>query len=284
MPNRTREDQSISIIGYSHIDTCWFWPFSLTRYKIVNTAAAMLHLMELPPQEFGESAVEWRFLATAAQHYKWLKEDSPEIYAKVLKAIHQGSWEVNGGVWVEPDTTLLSGESLVRQLALGIRYFEKEFAAKQTVLILPDCFGFSGNLPQILLKAGIDSFVTSKVSWSEYTQFPYSTFMWRGIDGSDVFTHFITTPSSWSEKTATYTGTSTAYEMIGTLKAYKQKDILPHSALHTSGNGDGGGGITEEMVWNLNLMAECPEFRAYPGFSFRRLRMSLLTFGQSEMS
>lgn len=268
LPKPTEDDLGISIVGYSHIDTCWLWPYAITHFKSANTAAGMVHLMEHPPHEFAENGVKWKFLATGPQHYKWMKKDAPDIYAKVLEAIKKGRWDVNGVMWVEPDTTLPSGESLVRQITEGVRFMEKELGAKQTVLFLPDCFGFSGNLPQITRKAGIDSFVTSKISWCEYTEFPYHTFKWRGIDGSELFTHFVTTPSSWSHETFTYTGVSTAFEMVGTLKCYKQKNILPHAALHTSGNGDGGGGITEEMVWNLNLMAELPRLKDVPTVRF----------------
>jgi alpha-mannosidase len=262
LPKPTAADAGISVIGYSHIDTCWLWPFSLSRFKFANTVAGMLHLVWRGG---------WKFLATSAQHYKWLKDDAPELYDGVLRAIRDGRWDANGATWVEPDTTLPSGESLVRQLTTGVRFFESELGVKQTVVFLPDCFGFSGNLPQIIRKAGIDSFVTAKISWCEYTQFPHSTFVWRGIDGSELLTHFITTPSVWSHQMSTYTGTSTAFELLGTLKAYKQKEILPTAALHTSGNGDGGGGVTEEMDWNLRLFAELPKLQDVPRVVFPTL-------------
>ncbi|OHT11606.1 glycosyl hydrolase [Tritrichomonas foetus] len=271
LPKPTESDPAISVIGYSHIDTCWLWPYDITRFKSANTATSMLRLLDMPPSDFEGKEAKWRFLATTAQHYKWLKEDSPEVFERIKEAIKNGRWNADGASWVEPDTSLPSGESLVRQIVMGTRYFNKELGSKQTVMFLPDCFGFSANLPQILKKAGLDSFVTSKISWCEYTKFPYSTFVWRGIDGSDVLTHFITTPSAWSYQTATYTGVSTAYEMIGTLKQYKQRDLLPTSALHTSGNGDGGGGITEEMVWNLNLMADLPRIPEVPRLIFPTL-------------
>jgi alpha-mannosidase len=270
LPRASAGDEGISVIGYSHIDTCWLWPFYLTRFKSANTITGMLHLIDHPPSDF-ENPVSWKFLATAAQHYRWLREDAPDVYDRMRTALRGGRWEANGAMWVEPDTTLPGGESLVRQLALGVRFFERELGVRQTVLVLPDCFGFSANLPQILKKSGIDSFLTAKISWCEYTHFPHSTFVWRGIDGSDVLTHFITTPSSWSYQTATYTGVSTAYELIGTLKAYKQRAVLPRSALHTSGNGDGGGGITEEMAWNLNIMAELPRVQGVPRLAFPSL-------------
>ncbi|KAH0788968.1 glycosyl hydrolase [Histomonas meleagridis] len=269
LPKTTELDPSVSVIGYSHIDTCWEWPYSLSHFKSANTAISMIHLMEHPPIDCDN--VQWHFLATSAQHYKWLKKDSPEIYAKVVEKIKEGRWEPNGVMWVESDINNPNGESLIRQLIMGIRFFKKEFDIKQTVLFLPDCFGFSASLPQILRKAGIECFVTSKISWCEYTKFPHSTFIWRGIDGSDVTAHFITTPSSWSYQTSTYTGVSNAYELIGTYKQYKQKDILKDSALHTSGNGDGGGGITEEMVWNLNLMNELPKINNVPKLVFPTL-------------
>ena len=271
LPKPTENDPAISLIGYSHIDTCWLWPYNITRFKIANTATTMLRLIDFPPEEFSGHEAQYKFLGTSAQHYQWLKEDSPEIYERIKEAFKNKRWNIDGVSWIEPDTNLPSGESLVRQIIMGMRFFEKEFGAKQTVMFLPDCFGFSANLPQILRHAGIDSFVTSKISWSEYTKFPYSTFIWRGIDGSDILSHFITTPSQWSYQTATYTGVSTAYEMIGTLKEYKQRDILPTSALHTSGNGDGGGGITEEMIWNINIMKELPHVPNVPRLIFPTL-------------
>lgn len=273
LPKPRDSDPAISIIGYSHIDTCWLWPFNITRFKSANTATSMLRLLDNPPEAFttNNADVKWKFLATSPQHYKWLKEDLPEVYERIKQAVKNGRWVVDGVSWIEPDTSLPCGESLVRQIAMGSRFFIKEFDTRPTVMFLPDCFGFSANLPQILTKANIDSFVTSKISWSEYTQFPYSTFVWRGIDGSDILSHFITTPASWNAQTATYTGVSTAYEMIGTYKHYKQKDLLPTAALHTSGNGDGGGGITEEMIWNLNLMNELPRIPNVPRVTFPTL-------------
>lgn len=272
LPKPTTSDPAISIIGYSHIDTCWLWPYNITHFKAANTATTMLRLLENPPFDYNDqNSAKWKFLATSPQHYKWIKEDCPDIYKRIQEKIKQNRWVADGASWIEPDTSLPSGESLVRQIVLGTRFFTKELGCNQSVLFLPDCFGFSGNLPQIMRKANLDSFVTSKISWSEYTKFPYSTFVWRGIDGSDVLTHFITTPSSWSYQTATYTGVTTAYEMIGTLKSYKQRDLLPTSALHTSGNGDGGGGITEEMVWNMNLMNELPKVSGVPRLVFPSL-------------
>ena len=271
MQKPLENDPAISVTGYSHIDTMWLWPFNVTHFKISNTATSMLYLMEHPPHDF-ENPVQWKFLATAPQHYKWMQNDSLPLFKRVVQKAKEGLWEINGLMWLEPDTNNPSGEGLCRQILYGVRYFEqncgKEF--KQTCLFLPDCFGFNANLPQILLQGECDTFITSKISWSEYTEFPYSSFQWRGIDGSIVACHFITTPSSWGSA-ATYTGTSTAFELLGTWTHNKQNDIIRTSALHTSGNGDGGGGITEEMIWNYNIYNELPRIQDVPRLKFRNI-------------
>lgn len=276
----TEEDPAISVIGYSHIDSCWMWPFNISRIKLVNTAISMLRLININGHkngfstrfsEFKENEFKYKFLATSAQHYKWIKEDDPVVFSMIIDEIRNGRWEANGAAWIEFDSNLPSGESLVRQLAMGIRFFDKEvnninssFHYNQTVLFLPDCFGFSANLPQIMKKAGLNYFVTSKISWSEYTRFPHSTFVWRGIDGTDVLAHFVSTPTSWAPEKTTYTGVSNAYELIHTYSNYKQRFLLPSSALHTSGNGDGGGGITEKMLLNMNIMNQLPRIEKVP--------------------
>ena len=256
-----------SIIGYSHLDTCWEWPYTIIHFKSANTASSMLHLMENPPEEF-ENPVQWKFLATAAQHYVWMQEDEPELFNRVIEAAKNGRWDIDGISWLEHDTTLPCGESIIRQMLLGIKYFEGKLGFKQSTLILPDCFGFSAALPQIIRGFGLDSFITSKISWCEYNEFPYSTFKWRGIDGSDVLSHFITTPSTWSYQTSTYTGTATVREIVETFNCYKEKDINRNAALHTAGNGDGGGGITEDMIWNMNLFAELPRIQGVTKVKF----------------
>lgn len=265
------DDPAISIVGYSHIDTMWLWPINITHFKVSNTATSMLYLMEHPPHDF-EQPVKWKFLATAPQHYKWMENDAPELFKRVVQKAKDNEWDINGLMWLEPDTNNPSGESLVRQILYGVKFFQEHCGKQfnQTVLFLPDCFGFTASLPQILRQAEVDSFVTSKISWSEYTEFPYSTFQWRGIDGSLVNCHFITTPSSWGSA-MTYTGTSTARELLGTWKSNKQNDLIRTSALHTSGNGDGGGGITEEMVWNFNIYNELPRIQGVPRLKFRTI-------------
>ncbi|OHS97465.1 glycosyl hydrolase [Tritrichomonas foetus] len=271
-PKASETDPAITILGYSHIDTMWLWPFNVTHFKTTNTASTMLHLLEHPPKEFGENAVEWKFLATAPQHYKWMEEDAPYIFEKVREATRKGRWNVDGVMWLEPDVTLPSGESLNRQILYGYNYFAKSVPEfNHSTLFLPDCFGYSASLPQILRNGECDAFVTSKISWNEYNTFPYSSFNWRGIDGSSVVSHFITTSGDKYGRGSTYTGDSSVPQLMYTYDRNFQKDIIRTSALHTSGNGDGGGGVTEDMVWNYNMFNELPKLKGVPRLRFKSL-------------
>ncbi|OHS99498.1 glycosyl hydrolase [Tritrichomonas foetus] len=272
MPKSDGTEPCMTILGYSHIDTMWKWPYNITHFKTTNTASTMLHLLEHPPSVF-ENPVEWKFLATAPQHYKWMEEDSPEVFNMVREMAKKGRWDVNGVMWLEPDTTLPSGESLNRQILYGYRYFEKHLPEfNSTCLFLPDCFGYTASLPQILRNGEADSFVTSKLSWNEYNTFPYSSFNWKGIDGSFVYAHFITTPSgSDGDRHNTYTGTSSVNQIVKTYSRNFQRDIIRTSSLHTSGHGDGGGGITEDMVWNYNMYNELPRIQGIPRLKFKSL-------------
>jgi alpha-mannosidase len=128
------------------------------------------------------------------QLYAYLKEDYPEIYAQLKDRVAEGRWEPEGGMWLEPDCNLPSGESLVRQLLHGTRFLKEEFGVTSKYLWLPDVFGYSWALPQILKQAGIETFMTTKISWNQYNRMPHDTFQWRGIDGTEILTHFVTTP------------------------------------------------------------------------------------------
>ena len=160
---------------------------------------------------------------------------------------------IDGSMWVESDVTLSNGETIVRQFTASKDEYDD--VVNNKVLFLPDCFGFTASLPQLMKLAGVVGFVTSKISWSEYTKFPYSTFKWRGIDGTDIIAHFISNPNDAKPGTTKYVGTNTAHEIIQTFQNYKQKDILPNSALCLMGRGDGGGGVDEEMIWNIRILS-----------------------------
>jgi len=238
---------TIHAVGHSHIDMAWLWRLSATREKASRTFATVLNLMRQYP--------EYYFMHSSPQLYKFLEEDYPEIFTRVRAKIVSGEWEATGGMWVESDTNVPSGESLVRQFLFGLRYFKKTFGVEQKVLWLPDVFGYSAALPQIAKKSGIDYFMTTKISWNQYNHFPHDTFKWRGIDGTEMLTHFITTSSdAWFY---TYNGQMVAEEIPGIWANYKQKEINSDLLL-AYGFGDGGGGPTREMLESRRAMEDIP--------------------------
>ncbi|MGL6121370.1 MAG: alpha-mannosidase, partial [Fusobacteriaceae bacterium] len=171
----------------------------------------------------------------------------------------EGRWEVNGGMWVEADCNLTSGESLVRQLLHGKKFFKDEFGATSNCLWLPDVFGYSAAMPQILKKSGIDTFMTTKISWNQYNRIPNDTFNWKGIDGSEVLTHFVTTPEEggggWSAYT--YNGLVNSFTVNGIWKEYRNKE-LNNETLLSYGYGDGGGGVNREMLEMIDKLSLVP--------------------------
>lgn len=234
--------------GHSHIDMAWLWRLAHSREKASRTFSTVLHLMKQYP--------EYRFLHTSPQLYKYLKKDFPQIYEQVKARIASGEWEITGGMWIEPDTNVPSGESLVRQILFGKRFIKQEFGQETNVVFLPDVFGYSWALPQIIRRSGIDNFITSKISWSQYNRFPHDTFMWRGVDGTDVLTHYITTPEVGSRQ-YTYNGLVDPYEVKGTWDQYKQKDVN-EELIMAFGWGDGGGGPTKDMLEAAEVMKNLP--------------------------
>jgi alpha-mannosidase len=182
---------------------------------------------------------EYRFSASQPQQYAYLKEDNPAVYARVKAAVAAGTWEPLGGMWVESDCNVVSGESLVRQFLYGQRFFEKEFGKRTDVVWLPDVFGYSAAFPQIIKKAGMKYFMTIKIYWNQFNTPPYQTFDWEGIDGTTVLTHF--------SPIGGYNSAMTAEEWRKDWTEYKQKHITD-SVLYVYGFGDGGGGPTRHMV------------------------------------
>ena len=241
-------------IGHTHIDCAWLWDLYQTRHKAVRTFATMLKLMEQYP--------EFRFMSSQPLLYKYVKEDQPELYARIKEAVAAGQWQPEGGMWVEADCNLSSGESLVRQFLHGQEFYQKEFGQRTRILWLPDVFGYSAALPQILKKSGIDYFMTSKLSWSEFNLSPYDTFTWKGIDGSEVLTHF--TPSrdassNYESHTdlayfTTYNAMLTPTQMKGGWQRFQQKALDNHFIV-SYGFGDGGGGSTDWMIENARRMS-----------------------------
>ncbi len=229
-------------IGHTHIDCAWLWTLKQTREKVQRSFATVLELMRRYP--------EYKFMSSQAFLYKNLKEEAPELYEQVKERIREGRWECEGAMWVEADCNLSSGESLVRQLLYGKTFFKKEFGVDNRVLWLPDVFGYSAALPQILKKSGVDWFVTSKISWNDTDRMPYDTFLWKGIDGTEINSYFLTAQDDKGTETsnyATYVANTHAPMISGTYKRYSQKQ-LNNEAIVTFGFGDGGGGPTAEHL------------------------------------
>ncbi|GGH84821.1 alpha-mannosidase [Pullulanibacillus pueri] len=238
----------VTTIGHSHIDMAWLWRLTHSREKASRTFSTVLHLMRQYP--------EYRYLHTSPQLYKYLKDDYPEIFKEVKKKIASGEWEITGGMWIEPDTNIPNGESLIRQILFGKRFMKEEFGVDTKVVWLPDVFGYSWALPQIMKKSGIETFMTTKISWSQYNRFPYDTFEWRGVDGTEILTHFITTPED-NASSYTYNGMVEPSSVKGIWEAYKQKDVNDDLLL-AFGWGDGGGGPTKEMIEAARVMKNLP--------------------------
>lgn len=236
------EDIIATCIGHTHIDVAWWWTVEQTREKVGRSFATVLKLMEEYPN--------YKFMSSQPQLYYFLKERYPETYARLKERVKEGRWEPEGGMWVEADCNLTSGESLVRQFIHGKKFFKEEFGIDNKILWLPDVFGYSGALPQIMKKSGIDYFMTTKLAWNQFNKIPNDTLLWRGIDGTEIFTHLITTlgvGQDANEFFTTYNGMLHPDSIMGGWIRYQNKDIN-NDILISYGYGDGGGGPTREML------------------------------------
>lgn len=237
------KDAVVGAIGHTHIDVAWLWQYRQTVEKVQRSFATVVKLMEEYP--------EYKFMSSQPQLYKYIKIHAPKLYEKIKKLVSEGRWEVEGAMWVEADCNITSGESLVRQILFGKRFMKEEFGVDSKILWLPDVFGYSAALPQILKKSGVDKFVTSKISWNQYNKMPYDTFMWQGIDGTEIFTYFLTaqeytggnTPANYT----TYTAMADPSQILGTWNRYQQKEYN-NEVMMTFGWGDGGGGPETDML------------------------------------
>ena len=225
-------------IGHAHIDTAWLWPISETRRKCTRTFASAVALMDEYP--------EYQFACSSAQHYAWIEEYEPELFAQITERVERGQWIPVGGMWVEADMNLPSGESLVRQIVFGQRYFENKFGRRCTEVWIPDVFGYPAGLPQVFVAGGMERFVTQKLSWNKQNRFPHSTFWWEGLDGTRVLTHFPPVDTYNAEITPAEVGFSVAnFHDHG----WSSDSLMPF------GHGDGGGGPTREMLERARRLA-----------------------------
>ena len=244
--NRRKHPVTVHSIGHTHIDVAWKWPLKQTRQKAVRSFRTVLNLMKRYP--------EYKFMSSQPQLYEYVREEAPELFEEIKQRIREGRWETEGAMWLEPDCNLASGESLVRHILYGRRYFEKELSGPvNEVLWLPDVFGYSAALPQIMKQSGLSYFMTTKLGWNEYNQFPHDTFVWKGIDGSEVLTYLISTKDYHKNNEAvknfstTYNGLQDAKQIMGTWQRYQDKAVSK-DVLTCYGYGDGGGGPTEHML------------------------------------
>ncbi len=246
----------IHCVASTHIDVEWKWNRFVTREKIQHSFATAKSLMDHYP--------EYRFMLSQPELYRYLKEEAPEKYEELKQLVEEGRWEPEGSLYLEADCNLTAGESLVRQILYGKRFFRREFGKENRVLFLPDVFGYSAALPQILKKSGIDYFVTSKISWNDTNKMPKDAFLWEGIDGTEIPTFFITdqefggtrqSHGTISKNYTTYNGLMKPSEIRGTWDRFQQKEYC-NRALSTYGYGDGGGGPTKEMLENYRRLSK----------------------------
>jgi alpha-mannosidase len=244
-------DVRIHASGHAHLDVAWLWTLGQTRQKAARTFHNVLRLMEQFP--------EYHFSQSQPQLYEFVRQDFPDLFEGIRRRVAEGRWEPLGGMWVEADCNLSGAESLVRQFLLGRTYFREHFGsqAESPVLWLPDVFGYAWALPQLIRQAGLNYFMTIKIGWNETNRFPYDTFLWQGLDGTRILTHFSTVKSPDSPYPATYNSMASPGEALGAWLNFQQKD-MQQDLLMAYGFGDGGGGPTREMLENIRLMGAFP--------------------------
>lgn len=223
------QDRKIYILGNAHIDVAWLWAISETKEVISRTFNSVLDLQKKYP--------ELIFNQTTALFYEWLEEEEPDLFTRIQDRVKHNQWELTGGMWIEPDCNLPSGESLIRQIIYGKKYFLEKFNQNVKIAFLPDTFGFNFQLPQILLKSGFEAFITQKLTWNDTNKFPHQVFWWQGLDGSKIFTYFCNELGLGIEPVAIAKYTT---------QIEQEHNIKDHLWLY--GVGDHGGGPTADML------------------------------------
>ena len=256
---------TISAVGHAHIDLAWLWPVRETIRKGARTFSTVLELMNRYP--------DYIFGASQPQLYQWMKDYYPDLYKKIKCRIEEGRWETQGAMWVEADTNIPGGEALIRQILYGKIFFRNEFGKDMKILWLPDVFGYTASLPQILKKSGVDYFVTIKLSGNIFNQIPHHTFYWQGIDGSRTLTHM--------PPEGTYNSSANPSAIMKTEKEFRDKGISDRCLL-LFGIGDGGGGPGVEHLERLqrenNLDGLVP-VRQEPALNFfKRIEQELYKY------
>ncbi|MBN8525794.1 MAG: alpha-mannosidase, partial [Planctomycetes bacterium] len=235
---------AMSAVGHAHIDLGWLWPVRESRRKVARTLATVMRNLAAHP--------DYVFGISQPQQLAWVQQDHPALFAQVQAAVAVGRIECQGGMWVESDTNLVSAESLARQLLYGQRAWQGWFGQRVRTCWLPDVFGYSAALPQILAQAGIDRFMTIKLSWSKVNRFPHHTFRWRSPDGSEVLAHM--------PPEGTYNSSALPRSSIQAAKNFQDASRSGH-ALLVYGIGDGGGGPGQE---HLERLERCRDLAGMP--------------------
>lgn len=239
LPDRLKH--RVTPLGHAHLDTAWLWPLSVTKLKMAHTTAVQLDLIERYPEHI--------YVHSQASQYEWIESAHPTLFKRVQEATRKGQWEPVGSMYVEADCNLTGAESLVRQFLYGRRYFREKLGVETVDMWLPDVFGYSAALPQILSKFGIKYFLTQKMSWNQTNKIPHNTFWWKGIDGSSVWTHF--PPAD------TYCASGMPKEIVESVNKHRDK-ARSDASIYLYGFGDGGGGPTETHIERLRRARTAP--------------------------
>lgn len=259
-------DFKLWTVGHSHLDTAWLWPWSETIRKVGRTFSNALNLSKERP--------EFQFIQSQPHLYEFARTRYPKLFKKIKEKVREGSWDPIGGLWVESDTNIGGGEALARQYLYGKRYFREKFDVDPKITFIPDVFGYSASLPGISKAADCPYLFTQKMSWNEVNDFPHDTFIWEGIDGSQLLAHF--PPSE------TYGGMTLEdplEEVVKSAKDFKERDKL-NDATYLIGWCDGGGGPNREMVDKVNKM---DEIDALPNLEFRGLKSYFEEISQKDL-
>ena len=229
----------VSAIGHAHIDTAWLWPLRETVRKCARTFSNVLDLMTREP--------ELKFACSQAQQHEWMRDRYPNVFEQMVERAKEGRFIPVGGMWVEADTNLPSGESLARQFLHGQRFFEEHYGTTCEEVWIPDVFGYPASLPQIFALGGAKWFLTQKLSWNKQNRMPHHTFWWQGIDGTRVFTHF--------PPVDTYNVSMQPAQL-----AHAERNYADHGGGNMSmapfGFGNGGGGPTRDMMERYRRMRD----------------------------
>lgn len=236
------KNDEVAYIGHTHIDVAWLWTLAQTKEKAQRSFSTVINLMQQYP--------DYIFMSSQPQLYEYVKENDPELYEKIKQKVKEGKWEPEGAMWLEADTNITGGESLIRQIMYGKKFMMQEFGVDCKILWLPDVFGYSAALPQILKKCGIEAFFTSKINWNETNKFPHDTFIWQGLDKTEILAIF-------AKNYVNFLTPKDVQELMG---YHIDKKYTP-TVLAPVGYGDGGGGVTFEMLENLARLE-----KGLPGF------------------